>query len=51
RPDDEANVYTLTGLTLGALWTGMKDHTICTLLHFDHTGHHELHLQLNSSQP
>jgi hypothetical protein len=31
------NVYVLTDLTLGGLWTGLEDHTMWTLLYFDHS--------------
>ncbi|MCH80870.1 hypothetical protein A2U01_0001646, partial [Trifolium medium] len=34
---------------LDAWWTGMEDHTICILLHFDHLGHHKLHPTMSSS--
>jgi hypothetical protein len=42
------NVYVLTGLTIGGLWTGMEDHTTWTLIYIDcstctaqldHSGH------------
>jgi hypothetical protein len=44
RPDEERNTYALTSLTLGGLRSSME---ISTLLNFDHTYHHELHLQYN----
>ncbi|MCI91982.1 hypothetical protein A2U01_0113278, partial [Trifolium medium] len=54
------NVYALIGLTLGGLWTGMDDHTICAPLHFDQGTmsstltclahlNHELHLSMSGS--